>query len=294
MIDVLVATHPDQAIYSRLFEGIDRGLRGGEIVAVQLRKGSDLRLGLAGIRRLGAVICDDWGEVFGLFANGNPAVPVLQCALDRVGGFTPDINPWPRRLFNLPSGIGVARTDAVLVAQIGRGTDMPMFNQVNPDPGVSLESDFTVDNQGNFDVVLIGGVADGIAPAEADITKIAAPGFVRSPVTFVFRITTPAGLEASDFSGAFADNMVRTVQVNAALHFQLGGLEADGDTFFVDEVFVKIGGKQHYLWRAVDQDGEVVDVYLQARRDGAAVTTRLQSAFSSGCCLVMVVNPGRY
>jgi len=43
-----------------------------------------------------------------------------------------------------------------------------------------------------------------------------------------------------------------------------------GDTFFIDEVFVKIQGKQHYLWRAVDQDGEVVDVYLQARRDGAA------------------------
>jgi len=44
-----------------------------------------------------------------------------------------------------------------------------------------------------------------------------------------------------------------------------------GDTFFIDEVFVKINGKQHYLWRAVDQDGEVVDVFLQARRDGNAV-----------------------
>ncbi len=43
-----------------------------------------------------------------------------------------------------------------------------------------------------------------------------------------------------------------------------------GDTFFIDEVFVKINGKQHYLWRAVDQDGEVVDVYLQRKRDGAA------------------------
>jgi putative transposase len=42
-----------------------------------------------------------------------------------------------------------------------------------------------------------------------------------------------------------------------------------GDTFYIDEVFVKINGKQHYLWRAVDQDGEVVDVFLQARRDGA-------------------------
>jgi len=45
-----------------------------------------------------------------------------------------------------------------------------------------------------------------------------------------------------------------------------------GDTFYIDEVFAKMGGKQHYLWRAVDQDGEVVDVFLQARRDRAAAT----------------------
>ena len=43
-----------------------------------------------------------------------------------------------------------------------------------------------------------------------------------------------------------------------------------GDTFYLDDVFVKINGKQQYLWRVVDQDGEVVDVYLQAKRDGAA------------------------
>ena len=36
-----------------------------------------------------------------------------------------------------------------------------------------------------------------------------------------------------------------------------------GDTFLMGEVFVRIGGVQHYLWRAVDQDGEVVDVFLQ-------------------------------
>ena len=43
-----------------------------------------------------------------------------------------------------------------------------------------------------------------------------------------------------------------------------------GDTFFIDEVFVKIRGQQMYLWRAVDQDGDVIDVFLQARRDGRA------------------------
>jgi len=42
------------------------------------------------------------------------------------------------------------------------------------------------------------------------------------------------------------------------------------DRFYIDEVFVKTNGKQHYPWRAVDQDGEVVDAYLQARRYGTA------------------------
>ena len=42
-----------------------------------------------------------------------------------------------------------------------------------------------------------------------------------------------------------------------------------GDTFFIDEVFLRIDDKQYYLWRAVDQDGEFVDVFLQKRRDAA-------------------------
>jgi putative transposase len=43
-----------------------------------------------------------------------------------------------------------------------------------------------------------------------------------------------------------------------------------GDTFYIDKVSVKINGKQHYFLRSVDQDGEVVSVYLQAKQDGAA------------------------
>jgi putative transposase len=35
-----------------------------------------------------------------------------------------------------------------------------------------------------------------------------------------------------------------------------------GGTFFIDEVFVKIQGARHYLWRALDQDSEVIDVFL--------------------------------
>ena len=47
---------------------------------------------------------------------------------------------------------------------------------------------------------------------------------------------------------------------------------------------MKINGKQHYLWRAVDQDGEVVDVYLQAKRDGVAAKRFFRRLLISHSC----------
>jgi len=43
-----------------------------------------------------------------------------------------------------------------------------------------------------------------------------------------------------------------------------------GDTWYRDAVFISINGQQHYLWRAVDQDGTVRDILVQRRRDKAA------------------------
>lgn len=43
-----------------------------------------------------------------------------------------------------------------------------------------------------------------------------------------------------------------------------------GDTWYLDEVFCKINGQQVYLWRAVDQDGEVLDILVQKRRNAKA------------------------
>jgi putative transposase len=40
-----------------------------------------------------------------------------------------------------------------------------------------------------------------------------------------------------------------------------------GDTWHLDEVYLKINGKTHYLWRAVDQDGNVLDILVQSHRD---------------------------
>jgi putative transposase len=43
-----------------------------------------------------------------------------------------------------------------------------------------------------------------------------------------------------------------------------------GDTWHLDELFVNIHGRQQYLWRAVDQDGDVIDILIQSRRDRRA------------------------
>lgn len=40
-----------------------------------------------------------------------------------------------------------------------------------------------------------------------------------------------------------------------------------GDKWYMDEVVLTIGGKKHYLWRAVDQDGHVLDILVQSRRN---------------------------
>jgi putative transposase len=43
-----------------------------------------------------------------------------------------------------------------------------------------------------------------------------------------------------------------------------------GDIWYVDEVFIAIRGKSHCLWRAVDQDGDVIDILVTKRRDRQA------------------------
>jgi putative transposase len=43
-----------------------------------------------------------------------------------------------------------------------------------------------------------------------------------------------------------------------------------GDTWHLNEMFIRIRGVLHYLWRAVDQHGVVLDIPVQERRNGAA------------------------
>uniref|UniRef100_UPI001F474AD4 DDE-type integrase/transposase/recombinase n=1 Tax=Croceibacterium salegens TaxID=1737568 RepID=UPI001F474AD4 len=46
----------------------------------------------------------------------------------------------------------------------------------------------------------------------------------------------------------------------------------------LDEVYVKINGEMHYLWRAVDQEGEILESYVTKTRDKAAALTFMKKA----------------
>src|ERR687883_1685344 len=53
-------------------------------------------------------------------------------------------------------------------------------------------------------------------------------------------------------------------------------LPCPGDKWHLDEVCLMIAGKKHWLWRAVDQDGMVLDVLVQSRRDKRAAKRLLR------------------
>jgi putative transposase len=57
-----------------------------------------------------------------------------------------------------------------------------------------------------------------------------------------------------------------------------------GDIWRLDEVVVTIGGKQHWLWRAVDQDGYILDEIVQTRRDTEAAKRLLTRLLKKQGC----------
>ncbi len=57
---------------------------------------------------------------------------------------------------------------------------------------------------------------------------------------------------------------------------RVGGLRSSRWRWHLDEVFVKVNGVQHYLWRAVDHEGEVLEAFVSKTRDKAAALTFLK------------------
>ena len=55
------------------------------------------------------------------------------------------------------------------------------------------------------------------------------------------------------------------------------------DNWYLDEVFIKIQGELHYLWRAVDQDGDTIDILVQKRRNKQAAKRLFRKLLKGQC-----------
>jgi transposase-like protein len=62
-----------------------------------------------------------------------------------------------------------------------------------------------------------------------------------------------------------------------------------GDRWFVDETYVKVAGQWTYLYRAIDQHGQVIDVWLSRKRDLTAAHRFFSRAFATGSVPVEVI-----
>jgi putative transposase len=58
-----------------------------------------------------------------------------------------------------------------------------------------------------------------------------------------------------------------------------------GDTWHLHEVYPKIDGRYKYFWRAVDQEGEVIDILVQSRRDSGAAERFLKKILKAESAL---------
>jgi putative transposase len=56
-----------------------------------------------------------------------------------------------------------------------------------------------------------------------------------------------------------------------------------GDKWHLDEVAIRIAGVKHWLWRAVDQDGIVLDILVQSRRDKRAAKRLFRKLLKRQC-----------
>jgi len=68
---------------------------------------------------------------------------------------------------------------------------------------------------------------------------------------------------------------------------------ARGDKWHMDEAVVLIAGEQHWLWRAVDQNGFVLDVLVQRRRDSRAAQQLMRRLLNSAVTSPRVMITGK-
>ncbi|WP_210526914.1 IS6 family transposase [Rubellimicrobium arenae] len=105
-----------------------------------------------------------------------------------------------------------------------------------------------------------------------EIIRLAVMMYVRFPLSLrnVEDLLHERGIEVSHETVRHWWNRFGPMFAAEIRRKRVDGLRASRWRWHLDEVFVRINGVQHYLWRAVDHEGEVLDAFVSNRRDKKA------------------------
>ena len=102
--------------------------------------------------------------------------------------------------------------------------------------------------------------------------------YIRFPLSLrnVEDLLHERGIEVSHETIRFWWNRFGPVFASEIKKRRIQGMRSSKWKWHLDEVFVKINGETHYLWRAVDHEGEVLESYVTKRRDRLAASRFLK------------------
>ena len=80
-------------------------------------------------------------------------------------------------------------------------------------------------------------------------------------------------------------NWATTIGIALALEFRSRRRGKAGKKWHADATYIKVSGQQYYLYRAIDKEGNLVDVYLSDTRDDKAAKAFFQQCFDTTCVL---------
>ena len=113
-----------------------------------------------------------------------------------------------------------------------------------------------------------------------EIIRLAVMMYVRFPLSLrnVEDLLHERGIDISHETVRFWWNRFGPMFAAEIRKRRVGGMRSSHWRWHLDEVFVKINGEQHYLWRAVDHEGEVLESFVTKRRDKKAALKFLKKS----------------
>ena len=105
-----------------------------------------------------------------------------------------------------------------------------------------------------------------------EVIRLAVMMYIRFPLSLrnVEDLLHERGIEISHETVRFWWNRFGPMFAAEIRKRRVEGMRSSNWRWHLDEVFVKINGERHYLWRAVDHEGEVLESYVTKRRDRKA------------------------